>query len=166
MPVGRSEGLARLTEGFRSGNVTLYLEAALQTLSHLSPASCSSCKPTLLLMTIEPDALAQFQSDPLAEAFDIRPLPSPASGLKGHNQHSFNTWPLDERVDDTLVMLRDLEVLSTKADAFVVSMSSNVGLTAGMLAGPDSHRVQSLDQRFLPTTRVSLDCSSRAIALS
>lgn len=134
--------------------MTLYLEAALETLAHLPPATCSTCKPTLLLMTIEPDALAQFKSEPLAKAFEIRPLPSPASGLKGHNQHSFNAWPLEERVDDTLVMLRDLEVLSTKADAFVVSMSSNVGLTAGVLAGPHNDRVHSLDQRFLPTTRV------------
>lgn len=136
-----------------SGNSTIYLEAALEILHKLPPSSCSDCKPVLALMTIEPDALELFQSNPLSAAFDIEPLPAPASGLKGHTQQSFNAWPIEERVDDTRTMMRDLTVLSLHADAFIVSGSSNVGITAMMLAGP-SKLVQSVDWRFMATTRV------------
>lgn len=106
-------------------------------------------------MTIEPDALELFQSDPLSAAFDIQPLPPPTSGLKGHRQATFNSWPIEERIDDTRVLLRDLTLLSLHADAFIVSGSSNVGIMAMLLGGP-SKVIQSIDWRFMATTRVGL----------
>lgn len=123
-------------------------------LDRLPEPSCTSCKPTLALMTIEPDAQKLFERDSLAGAFDIKPLPPPQSGLKGHDQTEFNSWPIKERIDDTMTMLRDLTVLSLHADGFIVTGSSNVGVMAMMLGGPTGN-VHSLDWRFQATSRVS-----------
>jgi len=105
-------------------------------------------------MTVEPDALELFQSNPLGAQFDIRTLPAPAHGYKGHDQHGFMDWPIEERIEDTLVMMRDLMVLALHADAFILTASSNVGVVGLMMGGPE-RLIRSTDQRFLPLTRVS-----------
>lgn len=106
-------------------------------------------------MTVEPEALQLFRSNPLAAAFDIQTLPPSSHGFAGHDQYGFMEWPLEQRIDDTLTMMRDLMVLALHADAFVLTASSNVGLVGMMMAGPE-RIVRSTDQRFLPLTRVSV----------
>ena len=63
-------------------------------------------------------------------------------------------WPIEQRIGDTLTMMRDMMVLALHADAFILTASSNVGLVGLMMAGPE-RVVRSTDQRFLPLTRVS-----------
>lgn len=105
-------------------------------------------------MTVEPDALELFQSNPLADQFDIKTLPPSEYGFQGHDQRSFMDWPIEQRIGDTLTMMRDMMVLALHADAFILTASSNVGLVGLMMAGP-GRVVRSTDQRFLPLTRVS-----------
>ena len=136
-----------------SGNATIYLQAANELLTRLPAPSCPSCTPTIALMSIEPEALDLFEGDLLASSFNIRQLPIPTKGLTGHNQHDFNTWPVEDRIADTMVMLRDLTVLALHADAFIVTGSSNVGIAAMMFGGADKV-IWSTDWRFQPTTRV------------
>lgn len=135
-----------------SGNATALLETAMNTIASLPPASCTSCKPTIALMTIEPDALSLFQASPLSHHFNILALPPPPGGLRGHTQKQFNQAESAEIVEDTFTMLRDISVLSLKADAFVVSAASNVGVVAIALGGPE-RPVHSVDFRFKATTR-------------
>jgi hypothetical protein len=109
-------------------------------------------------MTIEADVQELFQQEPLANVFDIRMLPPPPDGFVGHDQHAFNEWPVEDRIEDTMTMLRDLTVLAIHADAFIMTGSSNVGVTAMMLGGP-MKVLRSIDQRFQATTLVrSLAC--------
>lgn len=137
-----------------SGNATIYLETAISTLEQLPEPSCSTCKPTIALMTVEPEALGLFQENPLAERFEIKTLPPSVHGFQTHDQFDFMEWPVEQRIDDTLTMMRDLTVLALHADAFILTASSNVGIVGMMMAGPE-RIVRSTDQRFLPLTRVS-----------
>ena len=95
-------------------------------------------------MTIEPDALSLFQRDRLAHQFDIKLLPPSNYGLQGHDQDSFGQWSVDDRLESTRTMLRDMTVLTLHADAFVVTGSSNVGLVSMMLGGLDHSCISGL----------------------
>lgn len=119
---------------------------------NLPKPTCAECKPRIALMTIEPDALDLFNDSPLAQHFDIQPLPPPPGGLRGHNQKDFNAGSEQDILDDTFTMLRDITVMSLYADAFVVSANSNVGVIALILGGPDA-QISSVDFRFKATSR-------------
>lgn len=137
----------------------------MNTISGLPSPSCTTCKPTIALMTIEPDALSLFQSSPFSHHFNIFALPPPPGGLRGHTQKQFNQAESAEIVDDTFTMLRDISVLSLKADAFVVSAASNVGVVAIALGGPE-RPVHSVDFRYKATTRCAAVCCSVVLKLT
>lgn len=130
-----------------SANTTLHALAAREALAALPPASCSTCKPVLTVMTVEPDIIDHIRVDPLLrDTFDIRRLPPAATAKQGHYENTFvdralacfvvrrqrggdnRTVPMQTRIDDTKAMLRDIVFLARRADASVGSMRSNIML--------------------------------------
>lgn len=61
----------------QSGNATLYMLAVQEALDQLPTPSCTTCKPTIALMTVEPEALQLFLDEPLSAQYNIRSLPPP-----------------------------------------------------------------------------------------
>ncbi|GAA5965635.1 hypothetical protein JCM21900_003043, partial [Sporobolomyces salmonicolor] len=79
----------------------------------------------------------------------------------GFNENAFNALPLSARIAQTRLFVRDVTVLTTRADALVVTGSSNVGRLMALLMGQRARegrgggRVRSLDTRWFPTARFS-----------
>ncbi|GAA5935496.1 hypothetical protein JCM1841_003910 [Sporobolomyces salmonicolor] len=79
----------------------------------------------------------------------------------GFNENAFNALPLSTRIAQTRLFVRDVTVLTTRADALVVTGSSNVGRLMALLMGERARegrgggRVRSLDTRWFPTARFS-----------
>ncbi|GAA5829760.1 hypothetical protein JCM11251_007870 [Rhodosporidiobolus azoricus] len=81
----------------------------------------------------------------------------------GFNEATFNALPLASRLSSTRLFVRDLTVLCRRADAIVMTGSSNVGRLMTLLfeAGRrergerGKREVRSLDTRWFPTARFS-----------
>ncbi|GAA5906559.1 hypothetical protein JCM5296_000289 [Sporobolomyces johnsonii] len=79
----------------------------------------------------------------------------------GFNENAFNALPLSTRIAQTRLFVRDVTVLTTRADALVITGSSNVGRLMALLMGERARegrgggRVRSLDTRWFPTARFS-----------
>ncbi|GAA6036117.1 hypothetical protein JCM8097_006624 [Rhodosporidiobolus ruineniae] len=81
----------------------------------------------------------------------------------GFNEVTFNSLPLSTRLASTRLFVRDLTVLTRRADAIVMTGSSNVGRLMLLLfeaarreKGIEGRReVRSLDTRWFPTARFS-----------
>ncbi|GEM08223.1 hypothetical protein Rt10032_c05g2240 [Rhodotorula toruloides] len=79
----------------------------------------------------------------------------------GFNETAFNRLPLATRIASARIFVRDLTVLSSRADALIVTGSSNVGRLMMLLfearrreEGEGGKReVRSLDTRWFPTAR-------------
>lgn len=69
----------------------------------------------------------------------------------GQSETSFNKLPVAQRIALTRTFVRDVTVLSSRADALVISGSSNVGRLMALLAGEEKAfklgRVRSVDTR-------------------
>ncbi|KAL8290071.1 hypothetical protein RQP46_003010 [Phenoliferia psychrophenolica] len=124
-------------------------------------------RPTLVIMSDDPEAWKDFRKDERAREFRVvgtaavkkaRAVEDPAKPVVGgFNELDFNQLPIAERIALTRDFVRDVTVLSTKADALVVSASSNVGRLMALLCGAEKAiqqgRVRSVDTRWFPTAR-------------
>lgn len=135
------------------GNVSLYLQEAINLLDSLPQAQCADCQPTLVVMTIEPGILELLAADPLSARFHLRDLPPPAKGRQTFNKGNFFKMSMQDRIEQTSAMIRDLTALSRVADGFVVTGSSNVGRMAFLLGGQQAH-IASVDLPLHLTIRV------------
>ncbi|GAA6013914.1 hypothetical protein JCM11491_000471 [Sporobolomyces phaffii] len=84
----------------------------------------------------------------------------------GYSQSTFNSRPLEERVEHTQAFVRDLALLtSIEVDALVVSGASNIGRLAMLIGGPQAvigprddngqslgGRIRSIDAHYYPTS--------------
>ncbi|GAA6018435.1 hypothetical protein JCM11491_006996 [Sporobolomyces phaffii] len=72
----------------------------------------------------------------------------------GFNENTFNSLPLETRIEQSQAFVRDVTLLSTRADALVITGSSNVGRLMCLLMGDRAKgRVRSLDTRWFPTAK-------------
>ncbi|GAA6002536.1 hypothetical protein JCM10207_001168 [Rhodosporidiobolus poonsookiae] len=124
------------------GNITLHCETALNTLPTLSPLfpnfdldRAHPAKPRLLLMTAEPDALKKFRDDPVCQKFELLGFEDEVEG-KGFVQDEWNRQSELARLEDTRRMLSEGDLLTNRADAFVVSANSNSARFMLVRAGP------------------------------
>ncbi|KAK4705137.1 hypothetical protein P7C70_g1078, partial [Phenoliferia sp. Uapishka_3] len=185
---GHSSSHPAPSPGLHSSAITNYLTAARATVSRVLATSdveeedggeldrtradaSWSGKPTLAIMSDDPDAWKDFEQNEDARGFKVVGTTGGDEELRrrgiedekplkdggGFNEITFNNLPLAQRIALTRTFVRDVSVLSTKSDGLVMSASSNVGRIMALLMGEEKAlkqgRVRSVDTRWFPTAR-------------
>ncbi|CAD6580533.1 MAG: hypothetical protein CYPHOPRED_001252 [Cyphobasidiales sp. Tagirdzhanova-0007] len=94
-------------------------------------------------------------NDPEAPLIPL-PLTNPKIKKPGFSETTFNSLSAASRISLTRTFLRDLTILSRRADGLVFTGSSNVGRLMSLLAGFEKMQrgsLRSTDVRWFPTVR-------------
>jgi len=113
-------------------------------------------KPDGPVIPIVPAGFVRFS------CYELLSLSPEADRRENHvqNENTFNAMPLEERIAQSRLFVRDVTLLSTRSDALVITGSSNVGRLMSLLMRDRARgRVRSLDIRYDSFFFVQLDRS-------